>query len=369
MALRLSSKEMAAIEYASTVLLSPFSFDTGESWRRAAAHAVEVCIGAETSSFALPIPDEPLIAADSDVAKALRAVDPPPDWVVEGLTTRRRSLGLEVTDWEELFEPNQVRQTTFYNEVVRPQRLLAPLVMLTDSGNSAIPAAVSVYFDSEAAAGQRSHRGKQIMRLLHPSFCAGVRTYTEFVSSRAAFAAITEDAGIGAVAFDTRGVPCWENEFFRRLIASDPARERVRCEVACAGRSCVQQATLRGAPASAKKLHREVRTAVGHYRITATYLGKEAFGGRCPAVGLIASMERKPITPGDLTSRFALTRREVEIAQLMRRGLSTRWIAAELEVSVNTVRRHVERILLKLDVHSRTAAVARLSGDAGSPQT
>jgi DNA-binding CsgD family transcriptional regulator len=37
-------------------------------------------------------------------------------------------------------------------------------------------------------------------------------------------------------------------------------------------------------------------------------------------------------------------------------------MATILGISVNTVRRHVEQILLKLNVHTRTAAVARLTG-------
>jgi DNA-binding NarL/FixJ family response regulator len=57
-----------------------------------------------------------------------------------------------------------------------------------------------------------------------------------------------------------------------------------------------------------------------------------------------------------------LTRREIEVAQLLRAGQSTSQIASELGISINTARRHVERILLKLDVHNRTAAAAKLSG-------
>ena len=53
---------------------------------------------------------------------------------------------------------------------------------------------------------------------------------------------------------------------------------------------------------------------------------------------------------------------QIETAMLVRRGLPTRQIANELGISVNTARRHVERILLKLDVNNRTAAAAKISG-------
>lgn len=52
-----------------------------------------------------------------------------------------------------------------------------------------------------------------------------------------------------------------------------------------------------------------------------------------------------------------LTRREMEVAVLLAGGMSTAEIARELVVSVATVRVHVEHILGKLDLHSRTQLV------------
>lgn len=361
MALRLSGAELAALERASTVLLSPFSYDSGESWRRAAAHAVENCIGGESSSFALPVAGEPLIAADPDVMYALHAVDPPPDWVVQGLTVRRRSRGLTVTDWEELFEPNQVKRTSFYNDVVLPQRLLAPLVMLEQVGMSALPAALSVYFGDENSARRHSQRQKQIMRLLFPSFCAGVKSYVDFARTRQALAATAEDAQIGIVVFDAEGHVRWENDYFRRLIESDPSRERVRSEVARAARACVPAPRLLE-PAKVQRVNREVRTNSARYRIAATLADGHSVADLNQSIVLVDRIESRPMTVGDLASKFSLTPREIQAAQLLRQGLSTREIASELRISINTVRRHVEQILLKLDVHNRTAAAAKLSG-------
>jgi DNA-binding NarL/FixJ family response regulator len=51
-----------------------------------------------------------------------------------------------------------------------------------------------------------------------------------------------------------------------------------------------------------------------------------------------------------------LTRREVEVLGLVARGLDNRKIAATMHVSVTTVRSHVQRILSKLDVHSKLEA-------------
>src|SRR4029079_6686550 len=104
--------------------------------------------------------------------------------------------------------------------------------------------------------------------------------------------------------------------------------------------------------------HSTVHTDSAHYRITATLLEDDAFNGSLRAIALVDRVEGKAVDARDLAARFSFTGREIETAQLLRSGLSTRQIAADLGISVNTTRRHIERILLKLDVHNRTAAAA-----------
>jgi DNA-binding NarL/FixJ family response regulator len=59
-----------------------------------------------------------------------------------------------------------------------------------------------------------------------------------------------------------------------------------------------------------------------------------------------------------------LTPREVEIISLMTEGLSNKVIATRLDLRLNAVHNHVQRILNKLGAHSKLEAVAtaRLSG-------
>jgi len=60
--------------------------------------------------------------------------------------------------------------------------------------------------------------------------------------------------------------------------------------------------------------------------------------------------------PGALRSK--LTRRELEVLQLLASGLTQPEIATELVISTSTVASHIEHILDKLGVHSRAQAVA-----------
>jgi DNA-binding NarL/FixJ family response regulator len=51
-----------------------------------------------------------------------------------------------------------------------------------------------------------------------------------------------------------------------------------------------------------------------------------------------------------------LTRRECEVLNLIRVGLTNRQIAAQLSVSTNTINKHVQQVLSKLNVSNRVQA-------------
>jgi DNA-binding NarL/FixJ family response regulator len=53
-----------------------------------------------------------------------------------------------------------------------------------------------------------------------------------------------------------------------------------------------------------------------------------------------------------------LTRREEEILRLLASGLMTTLIKEKLSISERTLKKHIEYIYHKLDVHSRYQAVA-----------
>ncbi len=66
-----------------------------------------------------------------------------------------------------------------------------------------------------------------------------------------------------------------------------------------------------------------------------------------------------PELPSPLHPPHLLTEREREVLLLLEAGLSNREIAARLVVTTATVKKHLEHIYTRLDVHNRTSALAQ----------
>ena len=83
----------------------------------------------------------------------------------------------------------------------------------------------------------------------------------------------------------------------------------------------------------------------------------------------VSDCDRAPRARAHAGRAANLTQREREVARLVARGLSNRAIAAELVIAEKTVKNHVQRVLEKLALSSRTqlAAEANELGYRGGP--
>jgi DNA-binding NarL/FixJ family response regulator len=75
------------------------------------------------------------------------------------------------------------------------------------------------------------------------------------------------------------------------------------------------------------------------------------------ALSMLADVKKTPVDPGN--GHAPVSAREEQVLQLVADGLSLPEVAAELFISVKTVKNHLASIYAKLDARDRTQAVLR----------
>lgn len=101
----------------------------------------------------------------------------------------------------------------------------------------------------------------------------------------------------------------------------------------------------------------EIQQVYTKYSISA-YIEKQAFD-RAAFRRLIEETKQIHQSQSKLGK---LTEREREVLDLLAQGLTNKEIAERLVITTNTVKRHLKAIFEKLDVHTRSAATAKVAG-------
>jgi DNA-binding CsgD family transcriptional regulator len=195
-------------------------------------------------------------------------------------------------------------------------------------------------------------RERALLNLLQPHLvqlhrAAAVRRVAE--SARAVLEDASDLGEHGVLVVDARGMIEVANPHARRLLdeyAADATGDRDRL------------------PAPFARWLEQQRAAARAGR-TPTALSIDG-----PSGTLVVELDRRGATEVMLLEERAgadsdpagLSTREREVLALVRDGLRNAEIAEALWVSPATVRKHLENIYEKLDVHTRTAAVARVHG-------
>jgi DNA-binding NarL/FixJ family response regulator len=87
--------------------------------------------------------------------------------------------------------------------------------------------------------------------------------------------------------------------------------------------------------------------------------------GGAPMTGIVAKkvLTMLPLSRQQEKEETNLTTKETSILQFLVNGYSYKMIAAELQISIDTVRFHIKKIYDKLHVHSGTEAVSKAIRD------
>ena len=98
----------------------------------------------------------------------------------------------------------------------------------------------------------------------------------------------------------------------------------------------------------------DIERAYNEYGIFA-YLQKQGFNRQA----FLQAIQEALAAPKGGEELESLTDREREVLELLARGMTNKEIAEDLVISTNTVKRHLKAIFEKLEIHTRSGAVAK----------
>jgi DNA-binding CsgD family transcriptional regulator len=262
-----------------------------------------------------------------------------------------------------------VRGTEFYEDFLRPRRLGDAFLVNTfdDDPRGALRHRVILNFERPVEGPERD-RVLTLLRLVHPAFKAATAAWDRHGATLTGFTAVLDGLGTAAQLCDARGRALHRTPALQRMLAADPGAARLGDELARVARGVCAALTRRGGVAAGATVPRAVttvRTAGGCYDLRAT-ASATASGGPCVVVD-VAAKAAEPVAEAALRERHGLTRQEASVARLLAERRSNREIAAELGISPNTARTHVERVRRKLGVGRRTEVAAQLHGSGAAP--
>ena len=164
-----------------------------------------------------------------------------------------------------------------------------------------------------------------------------------------------ENVGVPSYVLDETGVVRWINAAAEQLVGDVRGRHFtsvVAPEDSRRARELFSRKVLGASPTDATG----VLVSTGGERVAVEISAVPLMNGE-RVVGVFGLFEGHPAA--DPTAPHPhLTPRQAEILRLLQQGRSTKQIAAELHLSVETVRNHIRRLFRALGVNSRLEAVA-----------
>lgn len=373
MSLHLTTQDLARLEEASRALLSPLAAPSVDAWRSEVLRAVGALIGADVGLFMLSTAPTVHFSDTLDPC-FLAAYDRP----VEGVGPDGVRLGDPVImRW--LSERRRHQQEVFDN--ASANALLAPYGMsleksplmadgfigagVRDQGSmfASFPGGEAMVQSGFARSSRRrlDSAALPVLRLLVPAFKTSLDTLARLDAHRRALDAVESPIAV----FGPVGVELHRNAALSALLERVPA---AAADLEAALRRLAGQLDRRpssGVADSPPAPAATVATPAGRCVLRGTLLQPGAFGPDA-CVMITVSTAGGPVMPeaAVVRERFGLTRREAEVALLAAAGLSNDAIAERLYISPHTARHHVESVLAKLGVSSRSAIALQLVGAA-----
>jgi DNA-binding CsgD family transcriptional regulator len=366
MGLIVSSEDQTRFVSTLTALLSPLASPTPEHWFGRITSELKSLLHGETSQVAMVIQghaynfsaDCPELAQSLDAATTFKRGEMHfHEGVMEdGLELRRhRSLAVFTSSLLDHAVGGGRKQSDFYNDACVPVDALETYGFLIAGPKG--EALVGINCGAHPLFDPLSGDTIALLQLLVPALQCGFETLARVGNALNILASTLDGHGVGMLVLDTvTGRELHRNVSLTSLLAASTTSDTIDREMRAFAHS------LRGHAMQKSKASENIdwhalgkRTSVDNFRLWGSYLPPGIFGRDA---GILITVERStPALPSAAALRevLGLTIREAQVALRLAVGHSDTTIAHDLGISPHTVRHHVERIFLKLGVHSRKA--------------
>lgn len=260
--------------------------------------------------------------------------------------------GLRVASHPQLYDYDAFLRGEWHNDFLARHGCFHTLGLTVELTRARPPWAFLALQREREGAPPFDRRVRAQLELLESVFRAGVETALRTETWRDALAGSLDRVAEPLAVYDSRARLVHRNRSLRDRMRAEPERRRVGAAMERAARAAASP-EAGGAPRGM------VRTDRGAYAVRAFRVA-EGFDGPVVVVALEPSF-RVPLQDAELADRYRLSAREIEVARRIAAGEKNDAIAAALEISPHTVRRHTEAILRKLDVASRQQVADRIS--------
>ena len=344
MSLQLSSVDVDRLKRAVQILVAPLDYPDADAWRRAANTELRDLLDADSAGFLLPDSGSLyLYSSEHDPVALSRYPDFLPPDLSDGRSIFAAMASKRVGTLENTYGHDWPRylRSEYYNEYAGANGAhdtLAAMLPLEEAGAAGLQ-----FWHEHPTRRKFGAREVTLLEIVYPALRAGILTHLRFRQNRANLFEMIDRIGDAFFVFDGHHTLQHQSPSATDLLRTEPECDKLLNEISRA-------ATLLG--------ETSIATASNEYRIRCFTHGKEA------ELLTDATVERvHSALPCDdaLAGRYGLTKAEAKVARLIAVGKTNGDIAGQLFISVHTVKRHVEKILMKMSARSRSDIRALIS--------
>lgn len=357
MTLSLSTEDHARLATCLQALLSPLD-QGGEAWAAALTRSAKALIRADMASMFMPLDGEDLFHSGEFARDLLGEYKARVQPLNERFAGLKRQVAQGAWTRESVWGPHREEyyRSEYYTDYIAPIRAFDAVGLTVSAGQDVESGPLAhLMFHHERQTGPRfSERDHALLRLLLPAFRAGVGTYWRFARHREQLARTLDALPHGILACGEGGKVLHRNAALLGMFVEDPEAACIEAQMRCVA-DALGRLAFRGSVEETAKggLVRELRTARTDYRLRGSLAGEDVLRSGPTVLVSLERTTREPPAPQVLRERWGLTRKEAEVALLLRDGRSNGEIAKLLFISPHTARHHTEHILQKLGARSR----------------